>query len=205
MLCVHNWDTTHRVECYSKIIMISNSLSKYFSLGATSYSSAHFGQGTGPILLDNVGCSGLEEHLLSCSYVMPSSNKIHSEDAGVLCVPGWFVFIHLCTFLAIYICISKLLIYIHADSCQDGDARLVGGQSAYEGRVEVCLSQRWGTVADNGWSTKDAQVVCRQLGYNTQGKFNPEKSLCITINPTFKRTVLFNFHWHKVVIMVYEL
>ena len=48
--------------------------------------------------------------------------------------------------------------------------RLVGGQSAYEGRVEVCLSQRWGTVTDDGWSTVDAQVVCRQLGYNIQGE-----------------------------------
>ena len=47
--------------------------------------------------------------------------------------------------------------------------RLVGGQSAYEGRVEVCLSQRWGTVTDDGWSLEDAKVVCRQLGYQTQG------------------------------------
>ena len=57
------------------------------------------------------------------------------------------------------------------DSCQDGDVRLVGGQSAYEGRVEVCLSQRWGTVTDDGWSTVDVQVACKQLGYSTQGKF----------------------------------
>ena len=49
--------------------------------------------------------------------------------------------------------------------------RLVGGQSAYEGRVEVCLSQRWGTVADDRWSTADAQVVCRQLGYKIQGAY----------------------------------
>ena len=47
--------------------------------------------------------------------------------------------------------------------------RLVGGQSAYEGRVEVCLSQRWGTVTDDGWSTAEAQVVCKQLGYSSQG------------------------------------
>ena len=50
--------------------------------------------------------------------------------------------------------------------------RLVGGQSAYEGRVEVCLSQRWGTVNDDGWSTTDAQVVCRQLGYISLGSYN---------------------------------
>ena len=55
------------------------------------------------------------------------------------------------------------------DSCQDGDVRLVGSQSVYEGRVEVCLSQRWGTVTDDGWSTAEAQVVCKQLGYSSQG------------------------------------
>ena len=47
--------------------------------------------------------------------------------------------------------------------------RLAGGLSAYEGQVEVCLSGRWGTVSDDGWSDNDAQVVCRQLGYSTQG------------------------------------
>ena len=47
--------------------------------------------------------------------------------------------------------------------------RLVGGQSAYVGRVELCLSQRWGTVTDDGWTVADAQVVCIQLGYNPQG------------------------------------
>ena len=53
--------------------------------------------------------------------------------------------------------------------CQDGDVRLVGGQSAYEGRVEVCLSQRWGSVTDSEWSAEDAQVVCRQIGYTING------------------------------------
>ena len=63
----------------------------------------------------------------------------------------------------------EIIIYFTTDYCQDGDVRLVGGQSAHEGRVEVCLSQRWGTVTDDGWSTADAQVLCRQLGYNIQG------------------------------------
>ena len=55
------------------------------------------------------------------------------------------------------------------DTCQDGDLRLVGGLSAYEGRVEVCLGQRWGTVCDNEWSTFHAVVVCKQMGILTEG------------------------------------
>ena len=34
-----------------------------------------------------------------------------------------------------------------------------------EGRLEVCFSQRWGTVSSDGWSETEAQVVCRDLGY----------------------------------------
>ena len=65
--------------------------------------------------------------------------------------------------------LNFIMAYSSIDSCQDGDVRLVGGQSVYEGRVEVCFSQRWGTVTVDGWSTANAQVVCRQMGYDIQG------------------------------------
>ena len=54
-------------------------------------------------------------------------------------------------------------------TCEDGDVRLVNGDSDYEGLVEVCFSQRWGTVNGDGWSSVDTRVVCRQLGYPTEG------------------------------------
>ena len=44
-------------------------------------------------------------------------------------------------------------------------ARLVGGPSALEGRLEVLYRGEWGTVCDDGFYNRGARVVCRMLGY----------------------------------------
>ena len=58
--------------------------------------------------------------------------------------------------------------------CNDGDVKLVqfAGDMENEGRVEYCNSSRWGLVCHDSWDTNDAKVICRQLGFNVEGKFN---------------------------------
>ena len=31
--------------------------------------------------------------------------------------------------------------------------------------MEVCIGKVWGTVCHHSWSSSDARVVCRQLGF----------------------------------------
>ena len=47
---------------------------------------------------------------------------------------------------------------------------LVGGDSASEGRVEICIGEFWGTVCDSRWGQKEALVVCRQSEFGESGK-----------------------------------
>ena len=54
-------------------------------------------------------------------------------------------------------------------SCSGEAIRLRGG-NATTGRVEVCTNNIWGTVCDDGWDNRDAGVVCRQLGFASEGK-----------------------------------
>ena len=58
--------------------------------------------------------------------------------------------------------------------CPEQNAvRLVGGQNKFEGRVEVCRGGQWKTVCNGEWGDKEAQVVCRQVGFAEDTRSEP--------------------------------
>ena len=59
---------------------------EYVCSGGKARISAHYGQGSGNILLDDVGCSGFETSILNCTHSgIGVHNCNHGEDAGVEC------------------------------------------------------------------------------------------------------------------------
>ena len=114
-------------------------------------------------LLSDVQCRGNERNLLECANNSLSIHECNNtREAGVNCKS------HSLTHSSLPPC-SVMTGALHAgQQCKDGDLRLAGNTS-FEGRVEMCERGQWGRVCENGWDISDASVVCRQLGYTTQG------------------------------------
>uniref|UniRef100_A0A8C2ZSP7 Lysyl oxidase homolog n=1 Tax=Cyclopterus lumpus TaxID=8103 RepID=A0A8C2ZSP7_CYCLU len=122
-----------------------------FGSAKEALTGGRMGQGMGPIYMNEVKCFGQERSIWNCPFKnITSEDCQHVEDASVRCnVPHMGL---------------------------EDSIRLTGGRTRYEGRVEVLRldtngTQSWGLICGETWSTKEAIVVCRQLGlgYANQG------------------------------------
>ncbi|XP_019861855.1 PREDICTED: neurotrypsin-like, partial [Amphimedon queenslandica] len=92
-------------------------------------------------------CNGTEENLFDCPHnlVQLYSCSYH-KDANVQCTAS-----------------------NASTNCTTGHVRLTGGQSQYVGLVEICYGGVWKSICPRGWDNREAQVVCRQLGFTSVG------------------------------------
>ncbi|KAK9536167.1 hypothetical protein VZT92_005975 [Zoarces viviparus] len=146
-VCDDDWD-----------IINANVACRQLGCGKAITFKAHFGYGSGPILLDNVDCSGIEQQLSDCFNLgWGQHNCGHHEDVGVICAPFEFLIANIRDFP-----VTESLPATTTPP-SEGMVRLVDGQHQCEGRVEMYSDSGWGTVCDDAWDLPDARVVCRQL------------------------------------------
>ncbi|CAC5393919.1 unnamed protein product [Mytilus coruscus] len=108
--------------------------------------------GTGPIWLDDLHCSGNEPTLGNCSNSgLGEVDCVHRQDVGIECSDSKEG--------AIRINSNK---YELTESMQES------------GRLEIFHNNEWGSVCEDDFEKTDAEVACRQLGYkkdkNTLGQ-----------------------------------
>ncbi|XP_070266836.1 scavenger receptor cysteine-rich type 1 protein M130 [Myotis yumanensis] len=107
--------------------------------------SAYFGEGTGPVLLDEINCNGKEARIWQCpSHGWGRHNCRHKEDAGAICSE----------FLSL-----KLTSETGRETCA--------------GRLELFYNGTWGTIGKSNMSPSTVEVVCRQLGCADKGNISP--------------------------------
>ena len=52
----------------------------------------------------------------------------------------------------------------------EGQVRVTGGRGPFEGNIEIFHDGRWGYICDDEWDMAEAEIACRQLGYQTAQK-----------------------------------
>ena len=122
-------------------------------------------------LLSNITCDGTESTFAECYYELANTTYCYSGFAGVYCQGSiLFIFIKARLLLLVFLYKHTLALGTIPDNCTQGDMKLIGGSTEYEGTIQVCVNSVWGTVCDSSWNYYDAVVACSQLGYGGLGQ-----------------------------------
>uniref|UniRef100_T1E173 protein-lysine 6-oxidase n=1 Tax=Cupiennius salei TaxID=6928 RepID=T1E173_CUPSA len=71
---------------------------------------------------------------------------------------------------------SRRTVRRHPRNVKEGTLRLIGGKTPREGNVEIYHMGTWGSICDDEWDLREANIACRSLGFPnaTRGTHNSE-------------------------------
>ena len=146
-----------------------------------------YGQGTGPFFFGALSCTGSEDRLADCT-TGSTDLCTRENEAGLTCNARK-------SFVCILIQLKQqkkliyrkfgmtfelhILLLLNTARCTNGDVRLVGGTTSFNGVVEMCYNEDYGTICDSGFGVPEATVVCAQLGFSRMGMFSYKYDFCL--------------------------